>query len=195
MNTITARIRRSLSAVSASQVTLVGAAVVVAVASRLLPHPPNFTPMAAIGIFAGAVCLRPAIAAAVIVGSMLISDLFLGFHPLMPVIYGCLLMNLVIGARFVRSANGLSMNAASCGRIVAGSLIGSVLFFLTTNFAHFVGFYPPTFEGLVACYTAAIPFFQFTLSGDLVYAGVLFGAYALVGMKSRARATAMVAAR
>ncbi|EMI57479.1 DUF6580 family putative transport protein [Rhodopirellula sallentina] len=195
MNTITARIRRSLSAVSASQATLVGAAVVVAVASRLLPHPPNFTPMAAIGIFAGAVCLRPAIAAAVIVGSMLISDMFLGFHPLMPVIYGCLLMNLVIGARFVRGANGLSMNAASCGRIVTGSLIGSVLFFLTTNFAHYVSFYPPTLEGLVACYTAAIPFFQFTLSGDLVYTGVLFGAYALVGVKSGARATAMVAAR
>ncbi|MCM2369565.1 DUF6580 family putative transport protein [Aporhodopirellula aestuarii] len=190
MNTLTARIRRSFSALTLSQLAMIGAAMAVAVASRLLPHPPNFTPMAAIGLFAGAVCLRPAVAASAIVGAMLISDAFLGFHSLMPVVYGCLLVNLAIGSRFVRGANGLDFGAASCGRMIAGSLIGSVLFFLATNFAHFVAFYPPTFSGLVACYTAAIPFFQFTVAGDLVYAGVLFGSFALVSMKSGAFAGA-----
>ncbi|MBB3207950.1 hypothetical protein FHS27_003777 [Rhodopirellula rubra] len=184
MNTITTRIRRSLSTISTSQVAMIGAAMAVAVAARLLPHPPNFTPMAAIGLFAGAVCLRPVVAASAIVGAMLISDLFLGFHTLMPIVYGCLLVNLVIGARFVRGANGLQFGAASCGRIIAGSLIGSVLFFLVTNFAHFLAFYPPTMGGLAACYTAAIPFFQFTVSGDLAYTGVMFGSLALISIKS-----------
>jgi len=53
------------------------------------------------------------------------------------------------------------------------------LFFLVTNFAVWVAFYPSTLTGLAACFTAAIPFFQYTLAGDMVYSGLFFGVYAL----------------
>lgn len=186
MKSIQNPIRVSLASVSLSHIVFVGAAVLVAVASRLLPHPPNFTPLAAIGLFAGAISLRPAVAAGVVVVAMLVSDAFLGFHPLMPVVYGCLLANLVIGSRLVRRNGGFQMSAASCGRIAAGSVIGSVLFFLITNFAVFLTSYPATGSGLMACYTAALPFFQYTVTGDLAYSAVLFGAFALSFAKSEA---------
>ncbi len=44
----------------------------------------------------------------------------------------------------------------------------------------FSGFYPRTVAGLAACYVAAIPFFQNTVAGDLFYAGLLFGGFALL---------------
>lgn len=174
-----------------STILCLAAAVALAVVARLLPHPPNFTPLAALGLFAGAISLRPKLAGVAIVAAMLVSDLFLGFHSLMPVIYGCLLANIAIGAFFVRggSDSKFSFNLNSVGRVVGGSLMGSVLFFVVTNFAHFLAFYPMTGTGLVSCYTAAIPFFQYTLSGDLVYSGVLFGAFALSMVRSRTAAT------
>jgi len=187
MNTLPSKIRQSLSTVTWGQICFVAIAVVVAVAARLLPHPPNFTPIAAMGLFAGVVCLRPLVAAGMIVAAMLISDWFLGLHSMMPIVYGCLLVNLLIGSRFVRGRDSFQFGAASCGRIVAGSLMGSVLFFLVTNFACFVSFYPMTGAGLMACYTSAIPFFQFTLAGDLVYSGVFFGAFALATARWTAR--------
>lgn len=165
---------------------MVGAAILIAVGSRVLPHPPNFTPIAALGLFAGTVSLRPWVAAIVVVAAMLISDAVIGFHSLMPVVYGCLLANLMIGSHLIRSREGFQFGVASCGRIVAGSLIGSVLFFIVTNFAVFLTSYPTTGAGLVACYTAALPFFQYTLTGDFFYSAVLFGAYALCNAKSTA---------
>ncbi|TWU15785.1 DUF6580 family putative transport protein [Allorhodopirellula heiligendammensis] len=184
MKSISSQIRHARSSVSPSQIALITAAIGIAVVSRLLPHPPNFTPLAAIGLFAGAISLRPAVAIATVLLAMLVSDAFLGFHSLMPVVYGCLLVNLMIGSRLVRGSEGLQFGAASCGRIVAGSLLGSVLFFLATNFAVFVTSYPTTGTGLLACYTAAIPFFQYTVTGDLAYSAVLFGAYALCTARS-----------
>lgn len=188
MKTVSSRVRHAFAALSISQVAMVGAAILIAVGSRVLPHPPNFTPLAALGLFAGAVSLRPWVAAIVVVAAMLISDAVIGFHSLMPVVYGCLLVNLIIGSRMVRGREGFQFNAASCGRIVAGSLMGSVLFFLVTNFAVFTTSYPTTGAGLASCYTAALPFFQYTLTGDLFYSAVLFGAYALSTAKSSVHA-------
>jgi hypothetical protein len=66
--------------------------------------------------------------------------------------------------------------------IAAGALAGSVSFFVITNFGMwlFSGFYPLTSAGLVACYVAAIPFFQNTLAGDLFFTALLFGGFALL---------------
>jgi hypothetical protein len=64
-------------------------------------------------------------------------------------------------------------------RIGAAAVASSVLFFAITNFGMwlFSGFYPVTYAGLVACYTAAIPFFQNTIAGDLFYTVLLFGGF------------------
>jgi hypothetical protein len=63
--------------------------------------------------------------------------------------------------------------------ILVASVSSSVLFFVITNFAFWYtgALYPMSLTGLGACFIAAIPFFQYTLIGDLVYTGLFFGAF------------------
>lgn len=153
--------------------------VTVAVIARLLPHPPNFTPMAAIALFGGAVLVGQRGMMFVILAAMLISDAIIGWHPVAPVIYGALIANVVIGRRFLRPMmTSGSMGLTGVARIAGASLLGSVLFFLVSNLGHFFLYYPTSWSSLIACYTAAIPFFQFTVAGDLVYSTAFFSAYA-----------------
>jgi hypothetical protein len=65
------------------------------------------------------------------------------------------------------------------------SIGGSVVFFIVSNFGVWLTgtMYPMTFEGLLACFSAAVPFFRNMLFGDLFFAGVLFGAYDYVKVK------------
>lgn len=144
-----------------------------AAASRLAPHPPNFAPIGAMALLGGACFSDKRQAFAVPLGAMLLSDLVLGFHRLMPVVYGSFALIVVIGM-WLRNRRRLAP-------IAAASLAGSVLFFLVTNFGVWAlgTFYPKTAEGLIACYVAAIPFFPNTVLGDATYCAVLFGSLAL----------------
>lgn len=146
---------------------------------RLVPHLPNFTPIAAIALFGGARLSRRWLAFAIPIAAMLASDLVLeltspwgGFHRGMPVVYATFALTVVIGL-FV-GARGSSPLA-----VLSGVIGGATLFYLTTNFAVWMmgGLYPATLGGLVACYVAAIPFYGYQLAGDLVYAAVLFGTF------------------
>jgi len=149
---------------------------------RLLPHPPNFTPVGAVALFGGA-RLRGWQACAVPLLAMLLTDPILsqraGFAPYSwssLIIYGCFLINVALGRVFLS-------HSSNPGRIAAVVLAGSTQFFLITNFASWIGhggLYPHTFSGLVECYTLALPFFGRTILGDLFYTGVLFSVYALV---------------
>lgn len=136
---------------------------------RLLPHPPNFTPIGAMALFAGAAFADRRAAFLAPLAAMAISDLFLGFTPVTPVIYACIALGTLIGL-WVRQHR-------SAGRILAGALASSVIFFVVTNFAVWAVYdmYPKTAAGLAACYIAAIPFFQNTLAGDLFFSAALFG--------------------
>lgn len=165
---------------------------IVAIASRLLPHPPNMTAVMAVALFAGARITNTKLAMALPLLIMILSDIFLGFHSSQLVVYGCILAVSVLG---------LSLrNSTSFTKPLAMSFIGSLFFFLVTNFAVWLGgtMYPMTLEGLFLCYAAALPFyttdsFQFVNSsqlvfgsffangviGDLFFTGVLFGLYEL----------------
>jgi hypothetical protein len=105
--------------------------------------------------------------------ALLIGDFFIGFHRLMPVVYASFLVSVAIGF-WLRDHR-------TVGRITAATLLGALQFFLVTNFAvwAFGLSYPRNSAGLVACYVAGIPFFWNTLAGDAVYAGLLFGGFAL----------------
>ena len=155
-------------------VTLVGI-VVAATAMRLVPHPPNVTPIAAIALFGGAHFASKRAALAVPLLAMCLSDLLLGFgvHRVMPFVYGSFALIVVLGRLIGDRRSTLAVGGAA--------LTGSVLFFVITNFGVWLlsDLYPRTVEGLVACYVAAIPFFRNTLAGDLLYASVLFGGFAL----------------
>lgn len=150
-----------------------------AAALRLLPHPPNFTPIAAIALFGGAHFERKRWAFAVPLAAMLLSDSVLavlegwGFHPTLPVVYGTFALIVCLGflLRKRRTAT-LAVGGAA--------LASATIFYLTTNFAHWAmtGMYSKTLTGLATCYIAAIPFFGPTLAGDLFYSALLFSGFA-----------------
>jgi hypothetical protein len=142
-----------------------------AVLGRLIPHPPNFTPVAAVALFGGACLADRRLALVLPLAALFASDLFLGLHVLLPVVYGSFGVNVLLG-RWLRSRRTVLNTAAV-------TLLGSIQFFVVTNFACWVLWYPHTWEGLVTCYAAAVPFFQNTLAGDAVFASALFGGLAL----------------
>ena len=138
---------------------------------RLLPHMPNFTPIAAMALFGG-VYLNKKYAFFIPLAAMFVSDIFLGFHPAMPYVYGSFILTGIIGFWL--------KNHKSTKNIICSSLISSILFFLITNFGVWAGgWYPHNLNGLVESYAMGIPFFKNTVLGDLLYTGVFFGAYEL----------------
>ena len=148
-----------------------------AAALRLLPHAPNFDPITALALFAGASVEDRRWAVALPLAAMLLSDLLIGFHPLLPVIY--LTFALVVWM-------GISLRQRLTALPVAGAALGAAtLFFVVSNFAEWTlgMLYPRTIEGLIACYIAAIPFFGNTIGGALFYSAVLFGGLALAERK------------
>jgi len=149
--------------------------ILLAAASRLIPHPPNFAPVAAIGLFAGATLDRRA-AWLVPLAALLLSDLFIGFyHPV------SMFWNYLGFVACLLLGSGMLARTRSFGRIGAAMLTSSVVFFALSNFGMWAsGYYPRTGAGLVACYTAALPFFRNTLASDVLYTAALFGGHALL---------------
>lgn len=146
--------------------------ILLAAISRLAPHPPNFTVIGAMALFGGA-CFEGAAAAYLIpLAAMLLSDAIIGFHSGMPAVYLSFLLTTMLGRRFLADRGA--------AKIAAVSFAGAVMFYVITNFWVWAGsqLYPHTTQGLLLCYTAAIPFFGNTLAGTLVYSAVLFGAAA-----------------
>lgn len=141
---------------------------------RLIPHPPNFAPVAAISLFSGFYFRRYFIFLPILI--MLISDIFLGFYDwkLMAVVYLSFILISLIGILMRKHKSVLVL--------IGCSLAGSILFFILTNFAVWAmtGWYAHNFNGLLNCYIMAIPFFKNTLAGDLFYASVLFGVYEIL---------------
>ncbi|MCB0422473.1 MAG: hypothetical protein KDD61_15845 [Bdellovibrionales bacterium] len=154
------------------------ALVILGVASRWLPHPPNVSPVMAIALLSGVYFSGKKGAVLLPLVALFISDLVLGFHSTIWAVY--LAMAVVVWG-----AGQLSSKSQSSPGWLNVTLMGlgaSVWFFLLTNFAVWAqtGMYPHTVDGLVACYVAAIPFFQNSLMGNAVYIFILFGSYELI---------------
>lgn len=159
--------------------------ILAAAASRLLPHPMNFAPIAAMALFSGATFERRWQAVLVPFAAMFLSDCGLqathhygltsswGFHSGWWVVYGAFLLILGIGF--------LLRDHRRPATIALATISSSILFFVVTNFAVWASgsLYAQTAEGLLQCYIAAIPFFRNTLLGDAVYSSTLFGLLAL----------------
>jgi hypothetical protein len=149
---------------------------------RLLPHPPNFAPIAALALFGG-VYLNKKYALVVPVAAMLVGDIFLGFYDwrLMSAVYSCFLISGLIGLWLRKHKNLIT--------VIGGTLVSSLIFFLVTNLAvwAFSSWYSHNWQGLLYCYSLALPFFRNTMFGDLFYVGVLFGLYEMVLILSKNR--------
>jgi len=142
---------------------------------RLIPHWPNFTPIAAIALFGGTFLKRKDLAFLVPVVAMLLSDLIIGFHSTMFAVYASFIAIVSLGL-FLQSR-------LTVVNTISASLASSILFYLITNFASWTSGimpYPMNVAGLMQSYIAGLPFFFNGLLGDLFYNSVLFGALYMV---------------
>ena len=167
------------------------AMIVLAALSRLLPHPPNFSPIEAVALFGSAYFACRGWALLVPLLAMFASDCVLGLinggiyfeyfanaHFL--AIYASIVLSTLLGFGLRGRVNGV--------RVLGFSLAGSVLFFLITNAAVWatasnLAETPACYSGLLPCYVAGLPFFQWTVLGTLFYSALLFGGFALLRMR------------
>ncbi len=161
--------------------------VVLAALSRVIPHPWNFTPVIAILIFSAANFKNNYLKIIIPFLIILLSDILLeikdgnGFHSGTAVVYASYLLISFISYFILKRTNA--------AKILATSVLSSIVFFLITNFAYFypasptvnlaLGTYPHNIDGVISSYTSAFPFFRSALFGDLLFTGILFGVYAL----------------
>ena len=154
---------------------------------RLLPHWPNFTPIAAMALFAGTYFDRKQYAFALPVAAMFISDLVIGLHANMPAVYLSFAITVLIGMAIRKKVH--------VGSVTMAAFASSVIFFLITNFASWLAspYYAQTFSGLVQCYLAGLIFFQDTtyglsffmndLIGNLFFSAAFYGSFYLMQMR------------
>ncbi len=142
---------------------------------RLFPHPPNMAPIAAMALFAGAHIADRRLAFAVPLIAMLASDVLLGLHSGIVLVYVCMAISVAIGMQL--------KNKIRIGTVAGATVLSSVLFFGITNFGVWLstGMYTPDVSGLMTSYVAALPFFHNTLLGDALFSCLLFGGFALYG--------------
>ena len=128
-------------------------------ASRFVPHPPNFTSLIAISFYIPAILgLRFLPAVLVCFG---LTDLIIGFHGTILFTWGSVIVIGFISTKLFKSISSR----------ISGALLGALIFFIITNFGVWsLGSYGYTIEGLLACYTLALPFFGHSLISTLVFA-------------------------
>ncbi len=149
--------------------------IVLGLFSRLLPHPANFAPIAGIALFAG-IYLPKKWALIIPLTAVVLSDIVLGS-------YQWQIMLTVYLAFIVTGLIGLAIkNNKKFHAVLGGTLIASIIFFITTNWAvwAFGTMYPHSLNGLLQSYVMALPFFRNSLLGDLFYVGVLVGGMELI---------------
>ena len=164
---------------------MLAALIFIAALTRVIPHPPNFSPIEAVALFGGAYFAKRHWALLVPLLAMFASDLVLGLlnggiywsyfaSAGYLLVYACIALSTVLGF-------GLR-GKVGAGRVLAYSLAGSMLFFVVTNFGAWLSdpFYPKTAAGLIVAYVAGVPFFQWTVLGTLFYSALLFGGFELL---------------
>ena len=136
--------------------------------SRMIPHPPNFTPVIAIAVFMPYLTRSLYSAMLVPLSAMFVSDLYLGFHSSMFWVYTSILLGTTL-SQYTMSMKKTYVHLGS------NALLSATIFFVITNFAVWMSgtMYPLTLDGLLLCYTMAIPFFGNTLAGTLFYVSLL----------------------
>jgi hypothetical protein len=145
--------------------------------SRLIPHPPNFTPILGMAVFSGAIINKRFFAYLVPLLAMLLSDLYLGFHASMPIIYFslaiCVLIGTFIEARVTTLNSFLSIS------------LGVLAFFLITNFMVWYGsgMYESSISGLLTCYFMGLPFVQNTFISSILYGMGAFLIYDIINKR------------
>ena len=149
----------------------------VGAAMRLLPHAPNFAPVGALALFSG-YNLRGYKGIILPIGIMLVSDIFLGFHDTVVFVYASFIVIFLLGRIL-----GQKKFALHGARLFGTSLVGSVLFFIITNWGvwYATDLYSRNITGLMNSYTMALPFFRNTVASDIIYNFAFFYGFIWLG--------------
>jgi hypothetical protein len=140
--------------------------ILIAVWFRLIPHPPNVTPITSLALFSGLMFQKRWLSVLVPLVAMFLSDMVLGFGMISLWVYSAFIMITILGW-FLNQMN------------IKSILLSSIIFFIVTNFGVWFMDYPHTIQGLVMCYTLAIPFFGYSIIGDLFWGFVIKYSYKL----------------
>jgi len=144
--------------------------ILISVWFRLIPHLPNFTPVTSLALFSGLMLKRKWLSIGIPLVAMMLSDLVLGFSSISIWVYlGFVLVTII----------GWFLNAMN----VKSILLSSLVFFIVSNFGAWLIGYPHTIEGLIMCYTLAIPFFGYSIMGDLFWGYTFKYSYKLLESK------------
>ncbi len=169
------------------KIILILSLLIIGVLGRLIPHPPNVTPIIAIALLASHAFKNKWVAMLIPLTGMWISDLlinnylyagyydkFMFFSSGSLWVYGGILSAVLIGKVLIKHIK--------LSTVFLSSFSASFFFFIITNFGVWLSsmIYPKSLLGLVECYTLAVPFFGNALIGDLIYSVVLFTSYSLV---------------
>ena len=168
---------------SSRKFLVLSAIILVAALSRLIPHPMNFAPLGAIALFGAAYFGNKGWGIGIGMMAWFVSDLLLN-NLVYPRGEGLVLFTegaffIYLSILIIYLLGTTVLQKVSVGRMVAGSLVASAVFFILSNLGVWLQatMYPVTAEGLVACYAAALPFFKNTLMGDLFFSSILFLGY------------------
>ena len=136
--------------------------------SRFIPHPPNFTPIISMAILSGFALKNFKHSILLILSTMFITDIFLGFHKNMLFVYFSLYLITAISFKFSHKLNFKNL--------VLYCLFSSICFFIFTNFGvwFFGNLYEKNFLGIIECYFMAIPFFKNTLISTIIFSYTAF---------------------
>jgi hypothetical protein len=135
-------------------------------ASRFIPHPPNFTSLLALSFYVPAILGVRYLPSLVL--SLVTTDLIIGLHEVTLFTWGSVII-IGLGSKFL---------AKTILNRVFGSLLGAGLFFIVTIFGVWtLGSYGYNLEGLLLCYTLAIPFFAYSLTSTFIFSGIIEAIY------------------
>jgi hypothetical protein len=168
-------------------ILLITALIVIGILGRIIPHPPNFTPIIAIALLSSYAFKNKWMIIVIPLMAMWISDLvinnylYAGYYDSLLIfssgflwVYGAIICIALLGTILIKKVK--------MSNIALSSISGSLIFFFITNFGVWISgaMYPKSLFGLIECYTLALPFFGNALVGDLVYCTILFTSYSLV---------------
>ena len=143
---------------------LIASIIVLAILSRLVPHPPNFAPITGIALFSSKKLNNKLFSVFLPIIPLFISDLFIGISFINIFVYLSFIIIYFLG----------SISPKIDAKTV---LLSSVIFFILTNLGVWYLGYPKNIQGLITCFTLAVPFFVNTILGDLFYSFILFRSY------------------
>ena len=141
--------------------------------SRFIPHPPNFTSLISLSFYVPALLGLKFLP--FVLFSFIFTDIIIGFHNTLFFTWGSVILIGIIANKFVKSITSR----------ITGALIGALIFFVVTNFGVWsLGSYGYDFNGFLACYTLAIPFFGYSLMSTLFFSLLIEGVISIKKINS-----------